>query len=238
MTIDDLKRRPEIPLGGLSLAAAGAFAALTSRTLKPRTVLGDLRLRSRIPSYGRRSKKAAVQFGYLGKEWSALSAAGLAGAKLVSEKRNAGAVAVVAAALGAIGASHLFDAVLPQKTPPPGRKAPADPHFPSGHALHSTAVLTIGAWVLSREGMLSGRAAATGAGVLALALGFDRLIQDRHWTSDVVAGWLAAISIAGLSAAGYEIASRERRAARPRRKPSGKTRKPAKKSRRSGVRQK
>ena len=218
MTIDVLKKQPEIPLSGASVAAAAAFAALTSRTLKPRTILGDLRLRSRIPGYGKHSKKAAVQFGYLGKEWSALSAAGLLGAKLLRDNRRAGAVAVATAALGAIGASHLFDAVLPQKTPPPGRKAPTDPHFPSGHALHSTAVLTIGAWVLSRERMLSSNAAATGAGVLALALGFDRLVQDRHWTSDVVGGWLAAISIAGLAATGYELASRRRRVARPRRK--------------------
>jgi len=223
MKIDNLKKRPEIPIGGASVAAAAAFALLTSRTSKPRTILGDLKLRSRIPGYGRRSKKAAVQFGYLGKEWSALSAAGLAGAKLLREQRRAGAAAVAAATLGAIGASHLFDAVLPQKTPPPGRKAPADPHFPSGHALHSTAVLTIGAWVLSREGMLSGKAAATGAAVLALALGFDRLVQDRHWTSDVVAGWLAAISIAGLAATGYEVATRERRASRPSRGPRRKS---------------
>ena len=223
MTIDDLTARPEIPLSATSAAAAAAFALLTSRTLKPRTILGDLRLRSRIPSYGKHSRKAAVQFGYLGKEWSALSAAGLLGGKLVHDKRHAGAAAIAAAALGAIGSSHLFDAILPQKTPPPGRKAPADPHFPSGHALHSTAVLAIGAWVLSREGMLSAKAAATGAGVLALALGFDRLVQDRHWTSDVVAGWLAAISIAGLAATGYEIASRKRRSGRPRRKSKRKT---------------
>jgi membrane-associated phospholipid phosphatase len=223
MTIDHFKKRPEIQLGATSAAAAAAFALLTSRTLKPRTILGDLKLRSRIPSYGKRSKKAAVQFGYLGKEWSALSAAGLLSGKLLHDKRHAGAVAITAATLGAIGASHLFDVILPQKTPPPGRRAPADPHFPSGHALHSTAVLAIGAWVLSREGMLSGKAAATSAGVLALALGFDRLVQDRHWTSDVVAGWLAAISIAGLAATGYEIASRERRPERPRRRSKRKT---------------
>lgn len=218
ISIDDLRKRPEVSLSAASILAGAAFTALASHTLEPRSILTDLRLRSRLPRYGKRSKKAAIQFGYLGKEWTVLPAAGAIGAKLVLENRKNGAAAVIAAALGAVGASHLFDRVLPQRTPPPGRKAPADPHFPSGHALHSTALLAIGAWVLSRERMLSGRAAATGASVLALALGFDRLVQDRHWTSDVVAGWLAAISIAGLVASVYE-ASRHGTPRRPRRKP-------------------
>ncbi|HEX6574675.1 MAG TPA: phosphatase PAP2 family protein [Gemmatimonadaceae bacterium] len=209
--IDDFKRKPQYPLAGVSAAAAMGFGALASRTRKPRTILGDLKLRSRLPRYGKQTKKAAIQFGYLGKEWAVLPAAGAIGAKLLSEDRKAGAAAVVAATLAAIGASHLFDVILDQRTPPPGRHAPASPHFPSGHALHSTAVLTIGAWVLSREGMIGKRAAGIGAGVLALALGFDRLIQDRHWTSDVVAGWLAAVSIAGLAASGYEISRPRRR---------------------------
>jgi membrane-associated phospholipid phosphatase len=67
-------------------------------------------------------------------------------------------------------------------------------------------LLGAAAWVLSREGFIDKKTAAVTASVLAISLGFDRLVQDRHWTSDVVAGWLAAISIAGLAAAGYESA--------------------------------
>ena len=205
-SLDKVKKRPQYPLAGISTAAALGFGLLASRTRKPRTILGDWRLRTRIPRYNRNAKKVAIPFGYLGKEKAVLPLAGLTAAKLVLDGRKAGATAVIVSSAAAIGASHLFDAILKQRTPPPGRRAPADPHFPSGHALHSTALLGISAWVLSREGLIEKKTAATGAGVLALALGFDRLVQDRHWTSDVVAGWLAAISIAGLVATGYESA--------------------------------
>ena len=205
-SLDELTKKPEYALSGVSTVAALGFGLLASRTRKPRTILGDLRLRTRIPRYSRKAERVAIPFGYLGKEKAVLPLAGLTGAKLLMEGKKAGAAAVVVASAAAIGASHLFDAILKQRTPPPGRRAPADPHFPSGHALHSTALVTISAWVLSREGLVDKKTAATGAGLLALALGFDRLVQDRHWTSDVVAGWLAAISIAGLVATGYESA--------------------------------
>ena len=210
ISLSELKAKPQYPLAGISTAAALGFGMLASRTRKPRTILGDLRLRARLPRYGRKAKKIAIPFGYLGKENTVLPLAGLAGAKLLLEGRKAGATAIAVATLAAVGSSHLFDVILKQRTPPPGRRAPADPHFPSGHALHSTALLAIGAWVLSREGLIGNKTAATGAGVLALALGFDRLVHDRHWTSDVVAGWLAAVSIAGLAATGYEAARPQR----------------------------
>jgi membrane-associated phospholipid phosphatase len=220
-SFDDLKAKPEYPLAGISSAAALAFGVLASRTLKPRTILEDLRLRAHLPRYSRRAKKIAIPFGHLGKEMAVLPIAGLTGAKLLAENKKAAAAAVISATLAAVGSSHLFDALLQQRTPPPGRRAPADPHFPSGHALHSTALLGIGAWVLSREGMISRKTAAISAATLAVALGFDRLVQDRHWTSDVVAGWLAAISIAGLAAGAYETArprAVRRRAAAARRR--------------------
>lgn len=196
--------RAQVALGAVAAASALAFGVLTSKTLAPRTIFHDLKLRSLLPRYGKKSKKVAVQFGYLGKEWAVLPAASAIAIKLLLEDREVGATAVIAGALAAIGASHIFDATLPQKTPPPGRRAPRSPHYPSGHALHSAATLGIGSWVLAREGFAERKAIAAGATGLALALGFDRLIQDRHWTSDVVGGWLAALSIAALTAAAYE----------------------------------
>jgi hypothetical protein len=144
ISFDELKDRPQYPLGGVSAAAAIAFSVLASRTLKPRTILEDLRLRSRLPRYNRDTKKIAIPFGYLGKEIAVAPLAALTGAGLLARDRKAAAATV--------------------------------------------------------------KTAAVTASVLAISLGFDRLVQDRHWTSDVVAGWLAAISIAGLAAAGYESA--------------------------------
>jgi undecaprenyl-diphosphatase len=214
MTIGSfLDEKREYPLSAVSVATAAAFAVLAKKNLRPRTILGDIRMRARLPRYGRKTRKAVIPFGYLGKELGLMPIAGIASAKLLMDGRKQGAIAIAAATLTSIAASHVFDRVLQQRTPPPGRKAPADPHFPSGHALHSTAVLGIGAWVLTREGIAGKKAAIAGAAALAAALGFDRLVQDRHWTTDVVGGWLAAISIASLAAAGYEL-SRPRRVRR------------------------
>jgi membrane-associated phospholipid phosphatase len=201
---------PEAGLSGIGAAAALAFSLLARKNLKPRTILGDLRMRAHLPRYSRTAKKAAIPFGYLGKEAAVLPIAAAAGARLLTDKRKEGTVAILAATVASIGASHLFDRVLQQRTPPPGRHAPADPHFPSGHALHSTALFATAAWVFAREGLIDKKAAASIAAVLALALGFDRLVQDRHWTTDVVAGWLAAIAIASVAATGYEVTKPKR----------------------------
>lgn len=202
------QKNPELTLAGVGGAAAAAFSVLAARSLEPRTILGDIRLRSRIPGYGRRSRKVAIRFGYLGKEWSVLPAAGIVAAKLFAEGRKPGAAAILGATAASVAASHLFDATLPQKTPPPGRRAPFDAHFPSGHALHSASLLATAAWVLGREGKGDRKLLAAGAAALALSLGVDRLIQDRHWPSDVVAGWLAALAIAAFATSAYEVAKK------------------------------
>ncbi|HEX2722549.1 MAG TPA: phosphatase PAP2 family protein [Gemmatimonadaceae bacterium] len=196
----------EAALSGIAAVSAAAFAVLSSKTREPRNVLGDLKLRNRLPAYSRGTKEAVTPFGYLGKEWSVLSAAGLLGTKLAIDGSIPGAAAVVASTLGGIAASHIFDAVLPQRTPPPGRRAPFDPHFPSGHALHSASLIGTSAWVLSREGKGDRRIIVAAAAALTAALGVDRLLQDRHWSSDVAGGWLAALTITALASAGYEVA--------------------------------
>ena len=201
---------PEIALTGIGGTAAALFAVLASRSHEPRTFLGDLRMRRRIPFYRGRAKEAAFHFGLLGKEAAVGPAATLLAGGLLSSGRTHAAAAVSTAAAAAIAASHIFDATLPQKTPPPGRRAPLDPHFPSGHALNSSSLLAIAAWVLGREGIADRRALGVAASVLGLAFGIDRLMHDRHWTSDVVGGWLAAIEIAGFTAAGYEYSKRDR----------------------------
>lgn len=199
-----IRKRPEAALAAAGLAATTAFAVLAAKSVRPRTIFEDLRLRRLFPSYGRRTRKVAFQFGNLGKEWAVIPTAGAVAAYLLNEDRKAGATAVLSATAMGTAASHIFDVTMPQKTPPPGRRAPFDPHFPSGHALHSATFLAIAAWVLGREGIADRRALTVGAGALAASLGVDRLIQDRHWTTDVVGGWLAAIGIASFTAAAYE----------------------------------
>jgi membrane-associated phospholipid phosphatase len=224
--------RPEVALAGIGASSAAAFGVLAATAQKPHGILGDLKLRQHIPRYGRRTKKAVTPLGSLAKEWSVLPGAGLVGAKLLRDGNKEGAIAVVGSTLAAIAASHIL---LPQSTPPPGRKAPFDPHFPSGHALHSTAFLAATAWVFGREGSTSSKLIAAGAGALAGALGVDRLIHDRHWTSDVVGGWLAAIAIASAAASVYEISKRK---SAPKKKRAQSQNRPARKGLRTVRREK
>ena len=203
-----MKAKPTIETE-IALAAAGAlssaaFSALAAKTVKPRTIFHDLRLRRMIPARGRKTSRAAYYVGFPGKEYSVLTAAAALATYLVRENKKAGAVAVLSATAIGTAASRIFDVTMPQKTPPPGRRAPLDPHFPSGHALHSATFLAIAAWVLGREGIADKGTITVGAAALAASLGIDRLIQDRHWTTDVVGGWLAAIGIASFTAAAYE----------------------------------
>ena len=198
------KIRTEIALAAAGALSSAAFSALAAKSVKPRTIFHDLRLRSRIPARGRRTSRTAYYIGFLGKEYSVLPAAGAIALYLLRENKKAGAAAVMSATAIGTAASHIFDATMPQKTPPPGRRAPFDPHFPSGHALHSATLLAISVWVLGREGVADTRALTAGAAALAASLGIDRLVQDRHWTTDVAGGWLAAIGIASFTAAAYE----------------------------------
>jgi membrane-associated phospholipid phosphatase len=196
--------RTELALAAAGTVSSAAFAHLAKRSVKPRGILHDLRLRRRIPGRGKRTSRTAYYIGFLGKEYSVLPAAAALALYLLQDDKRAAAAAVMSATAIGAAASHIFDATLPQKTPPPGRRAPFDPHFPSGHALHSASFLTIAGWVLGREGLAHRKVIMAGAGALAASLGIDRLIQDRHWTSDVVGGWLAAIGIAAFTAAAYE----------------------------------
>jgi len=204
----DMRSRPELGPGGIGLTAAGLFGLLSWKVLKHRTWQQDFRLWWALPRYGEKTRTSAMWFGHLGKEWAVLPVAAALAGKLWNDDRTAAAVTVAVAASGAVAASHIFDVALPKRSPPPGRRAPLTPSYPSGHALHSTAFLLTSAYVLSREKLVDSRRIGGLALVLSAALGVDRLIHDRHWTTDVIAGWLAAVAIAGSATAGYEIASR------------------------------
>jgi len=79
--------------------------------------------------------------------------------------------------------------------PVPVATAPG-PSFPSGHATTSAAVaLTV---IVLAWPRLAGRRRWTvvaGAAVLAVAVGFSRLVLGVHFLSDVVGGWLGATAL-------------------------------------------
>ena len=93
-----------------------------------------------------------------------------------------------------------------------GGHSPTEPSFPSGHALQTGAVAWATAYVLVREGLASPARAVPVAVVFPAVSGLAKLCLDRHWFTDVLAGYLLGGAIAASSAAAYELA-------RPRRRP-------------------
>lgn len=64
--------------------------------------------------------------------------------------------------------------------------------YPSGHALWSTAVWTVVAYVVSRYVAPAARLPFwIAVGVLILSQGLNRLYFGLHWTTDVIVGWAA-----------------------------------------------
>jgi membrane-associated phospholipid phosphatase len=117
-----------------------------------------------------------------------------------------------------MAAGLLFDVVMPHRFAPPGRRDPFEPSYPSGHALRASTFLLAAGYLFAREELVSKSVAVGAATALVAAFGTDRLLLDRHWTSDVVAGWLAAIAIAGASVSVYEATRKPKPERRPRRK--------------------
>jgi hypothetical protein len=62
------------------------------------------------------------------------------------------------------------------------------------------------AYVLAREGFVPMAAAIPAAVVLPLVTAGGKLVEQKHWASDVAGGYLAALAIAGAACAGYERA--------------------------------
>ena len=154
---------------------------------------------------------AAEMLHPVGKWWSYVPAAAAAGAAVYATgsgrraERAAGAASILIAAIVGAVVNPLFDEILPQPPLPPGRRAEPKPSFPSGHTFGLGAVALAVAYVLRREEIV-GRAAAVPIGLLPpLIGGAARVIEKKHWPSEVAGGLLVAIVIASLSSLVYEL---------------------------------
>jgi membrane-associated phospholipid phosphatase len=127
---------------------------------------------------------------------------------LKQQDRAEAAIAIGFAPVAAAALGQAFTMFFPQRNPPDNQDGSsgqsAEASFPSGHTAGVTAeALSVG-YILSREKLIS-------PSVLALVLGWPlvvgamRLYRDRHWASDILAGWIAGAGVAAASAVLYDI---------------------------------
>lgn len=193
--------------------AAAAFCALAQAAARRRTAAADeaVRRHTRAPR-DHPARDAAEAAAPIGKWWTYVPAALAASAWLLRapgerdpRSRWTAAGAVMLAGTVATALNPAFDEVLPQPPAPPGHRSRSKPVFPSGHAFGPGAVAFTTAYVAAREGIARPGTAAAAAAAVPLATAGGRVLVEKHWASDVVGGYLAALSLAAACAAVYEV---------------------------------
>lgn len=103
---------------------------------------------------------------------------------------------------GALAATTVGKNAVDRLRPPQADAVPpyeTSPSFPSGHALNSTAIAGIVAYLLllHLQRRLTRTLAVVLAGVWAVAIGLSRVFLGHHWLTDVMVGW--AVGLAWLA---------------------------------------
>ncbi|MDQ6736247.1 MAG: phosphatase PAP2 family protein [Gemmatimonadota bacterium] len=193
------------PFVATAVVGAVGFAALSSTVAARRTRSFDQSLRKKIGTrHGKTSKRVVAALGYSGKTWVHGPAAALLSTYVKHRGSLEGSRAINLAGTLAESACKTFDWVLRHRAPPPGRHAPREQSFPSGHTLETAAIAITAAHVLWREGMAGARIGFPIAAAIPILEGAGRLYLDRHWATDVAAGLLGGVTIAAICILGYE----------------------------------
>ncbi|HEX2210735.1 MAG TPA: phosphatase PAP2 family protein [Longimicrobium sp.] len=201
-------------LAGIAAVAAAGFGALAVAAARRDTARADEALRKRTRAApGHPARDAAEAAAPVGKWWTYFPAALAASAWVLyapgeraSTSRKTGAGAVLLAGGVATALNPAFDEVLPRPPAPPGHESRRKPVFPSGHAFGPGAVAFTSAYVLAREGSARPGSAVAAAAAVPLATSAGRVLVEKHWASDVLGGYLAAVCLAATCAAVYELA--------------------------------
>lgn len=199
----------------VAFGAAAAFVALAVAVGREKTLKKDDQLRRKTaPPESHPLRKAAERISPLGKSVVYLPLAA-AGASTVIANRHAdeellpfllAAGAIITSGILASILNPMFDEVLPQPPAPPGREDPTKAVFPSGHAMGPGAILFTTAYALTREGRSSAKALNTVALSIPLVTAGARLLEEKHWASDILGGYLGAVMISATALAAYEAA--------------------------------
>lgn len=198
-------------LAGVAGAAAAGFAVLAVLERDHRLSKQDRKALEKITPRSAKLQRTAELLHPFGKWWWYGPAAVAAGAAVFAKgsgrrrERAAGAAGLLLAAAASALVNPLFDKVLPQPPLPPRRKSDPQPTFPSGHTFGLGAVALAAAYLFQREELI-GRAAAVPVALLPPAIGgAAKMIEKKHWPSEVAGGFLVAVVIASLSVLAYEL---------------------------------
>jgi membrane-associated phospholipid phosphatase len=218
-----LAQRPATSLAVTAAVTAAGFAALNAASVRRDTAHADRRfVRSAKVKRGHPARRVAKAMAPIGKWYTYLPLAALLSVGLLAaaeaparerarrrgprlrSRRLTGAAAIMLAGLLATGLNPLFDRWLPQPPPPPGRRRKRKAVFPSGHAFGPGAVALTAAWVMSRERVARPAVAFPLALTAPVITAGPRLIEEKHWLSDVFGGYLGAATLAATCLAAYE----------------------------------
>jgi membrane-associated phospholipid phosphatase len=209
-----------LALGAAAAVAAAAFGVLAAATARRDTAKVDHAARKRTaPRRGHPARRAAEKLAPVGKWWTYIP--GALGASLYllraaappgedrPRSRQTGAGAVFLAGVVATALNPAFDHWLPQPPAPPGHRSRRKPVFPSGHAFGPSAISLAAAYVLTRERLARpGVAFPAALAIPAVAAG-ARMLQEKHWASDILGGYLGGVAVAAACVAAYEAAGRQ-----------------------------
>ena len=209
-------RRRALALGALSLAAAAGFGVLAAAVARRDTAeVDEAVLEAVAPPEGHPVRDAAEKLAPVGKWWSYIPMALAASAYVLAapgltepgarRARAAGVGALLLAGTAATALNPAFDEWLPQPPTPPGHPR-RKPVFPSGHAFGPGTVSLAAAYVASRERVASPGVAIPVALAIPLVSAGGRMVQEKHWASDVAGGLLGGVAVAAAFLAVYEAA--------------------------------
>jgi membrane-associated phospholipid phosphatase len=210
-------RRRTLGLAAVAAAAGAGFGVLAAAAARRDTAAVDEELRRRTAAPdGHPARRAAEALAPAGKWYTYVPAALGACAWLLAARgpdgerrtcaRLPGAGAVLLAGTVATALNPAFDRWLPQPPAPPGHRSRRKPVFPSGHAFGPGAVSFAAAYVGVREGLAHPGVALPAALALPLMTAGGRVLLEKHWASDVLGGYLGALTVAAASLTAYEAA--------------------------------
>lgn len=189
------RRRRAATLTFAAVAAGGVL--LLGRTLAlddPPALDRWVRRRTSAPAPRRVSKLVAPLFP-LGLPGGYITIAYVL-ARSLRRRRRSGGPAIVTSAWAGWLVHRGLKLVFVRERPRLRGQRPRVDSYPSGHTTGTTALALTAARILARHELLSTRRAALIGFGAPLAMGLYRLIDDEHWATDVIGGWLLGSSIA------------------------------------------